>query len=143
MENMKLINKSEKSINLKTINMIDNEIKNLTQELIDNGTTYNLEFLENIYDDNLKFLRIDKNNNVQLLTKEDNLKFFKSLKESGAKPLNNSAEFHYADNDGKNGFIVLTRKMMQRDKEEEFLFNIYWEKKKNSWRIVRESVIIK
>jgi hypothetical protein len=129
--------------NLKTTNMIDNEIKNLTQELIDNGTTYNLEFLENIYDDNLKFLRIDKNNNVQLLTKEDNLKFFKSLKESGAEPLNNYAEFHYADNDGKNGFIVLTRKMKQRDKEEEFLFNIYWKKKKNSWKIVRESVIIK
>ncbi len=123
--------------------MIDNEIKNLTQELIDNGTKYNIEFLEKIYDNNLKFLRIDRNNNVQLLTKEDNLQFFKSLKDSGAEPLNNFAELHYADNDGKNGFIILTRKMKQRDKEEEFLFNIYWENINGSWKIVRESVIVK
>ncbi len=95
---------------------IDKEIKNLTQQLIDNGTKYNLEFLNNIYHDDLKFVRIDKDNSIQVLTKKDNMDFFTDLKNSGAKPLNNYAEFHYADNDGENGFIVLTRKMQQMEK---------------------------
>lgn len=124
-------------------NMIDKEIKDLTQKLIDNGTKYDLDFLNNIYDENLKFVRIDQENNIQVLTKADNMAFFKSLKESNAKPLNNYAEFHYADNDGGNGFIVLTRKMKQLDVEQEFLFNIYWKKQNGSWKIVREVVYIK
>jgi len=123
--------------------MIDKEIKDLTQSLIDNGTKYNLDFLYNIYDENLKFIRIDHENNIQVLTKSDNMDFFKTLKENNAEPLNNDAEFHYADNDGENGFIVLTRKMKQMEVEQEFLFNIYWRKIGGNWKIIRETVYIR
>lgn len=122
---------------------IDSEIKNLTQELIDNGTKYNLEFLDSIYHEELIFIRIDKENNVQVLTKKDNMDFFTELKNAGAPPLNNYAEFHYADNDGESGFIVLTRKMKQMEKEQEFLFNIYWRKTNGKWKIIRETVFVK
>ncbi len=122
---------------------IDKEIKTLTQQLIDNGTKYNLEFLENIYHDDLKFVRIDNENNIQVLTKKDNMGFFTDLKNSGAKPLNNYAKFHYADNDGENGFVVLTRKMQQMEKEQEFLFNIYWKKIDGEWKVIRETVFVR
>lgn len=49
---------------IKAQNMIDKEIKDLTQSLIDNGTKYDLDFLNNIYDENLKFIQIDKENNI-------------------------------------------------------------------------------
>ncbi len=122
---------------------MDSEIKNLTQKLIDNGTKYDLEFLENIYHDDLKFVRIDNENNIQVLTKKDNMDFFTDLKNSGAKPLNNYVEFHYADNDGENGFVVLTRKMKQMEEEQEFLFNIYWKKIDGEWKIIRETVFVR
>ncbi|PIE47597.1 MAG: hypothetical protein CSA42_02165 [Gammaproteobacteria bacterium] len=122
---------------------IDAEIKKLTQELIDNGTKFNLKYLDNIYHKDLKFIRIDKENNISALTKKDNMDFFASLKNSGAEPLNNYAEFHYADNDGENGFIILTRKMKQMETEQEFLFNINWKKIDDEWKIVRETVIVK
>lgn len=122
---------------------VDKEIQELTQNLIDNGTQYNLEFLDNVYDEALKFVRIDKENNVQVLSKDDNIAFFRTLKESGAEPLNGYAEFHYADNDGESGFIVLTRKMKQIDEEQEFLFNIYWKKQDKGWKIIREVVYIR
>ena len=122
---------------------IDPEIKKLTQELIDNGTIYNLEYLDKVYDDNLKYIRIDKDNKILLLTKEDNMVFFKSLKDSGAKPLSKYAEFHYADNDGKKGYVILTRKMKRNGIEQEFLFNIYWENLSGEWKIVRETVFLK
>lgn len=114
---------------------IDPKIKELTQELIDKGTTYDLLFLDNVYHDELKFLRIDQKNNVQLLTKKDNMDFFTSLKNSGAVPLNNYVEFHYADNDGENGFAILTRKMKQIEEEQEFLFNIDWKKIKDNGKL--------
>lgn len=69
--------------------------------------------------------------------------FFRNLKENNAEPLNTYAEFHYVDNDGENGFVILTRKMQQLEKEQEFLFNIYWKKKNNQWKIIREVVYIK
>ena len=122
---------------------IDPEIKKLTQGLIDNGTIYNLEYLDKIYDDNLKYIRIDPEGNINLVTKQDNMEFFKELKESGAEPLSKYAEFHYADNDGKRGYIILTRKMKRMGVEQEFLFNIYWEKIDGDWRILRETVFLK
>lgn len=122
---------------------IDAEIKNLTQELIDHGTKYDLEFLDNVYHNDLKFVRIDKENNIQVLTKKDNMDFFTHLKSTGAKPLNNYAEFHYADNDGENGFIVLTRKMKQMEEEQEFLFNIYWKKIDGEWKVIHEAVFVR
>ena len=122
---------------------IDPEIKELTQGLIDNGTIFNLEYLDRIYDDNLKYIRVDKDNNILVLTKQDNMEFFESLKNSGAEPLSKYAEFHYADNDGKRGYIILTRKMKRQGVEQEFLFNIYWEKIDGEWRIIRETVFLK
>ncbi len=122
---------------------IDPEIKKLTRELIDNGTKFNLKYLDSVYHKDLKFIRIDKENNISALTKKDNMDFFTSLKNSGSEPLNNYAEFHYADNDGENGFIILTRKMKQMETEQEFLFNINWKKIENEWKIVRETVIVK
>jgi hypothetical protein len=123
-------------------NNIDPEIKKLTQELIFKGTNYNLDYLDKVYNDDLKFVRIDKENQIEVLTKQDNMNFFSYLKKSGAKPLNDSVQFHYADNDGKNGFIILSRTMKQQEREQEFLFNINWKRIKNNWQIIRETVII-
>jgi len=69
--------------------------------------------------------------------------FFRQLKNSNAEALNNYTEFHYADNDGNKGFVILTRKMKQLQTEQEFLFNIYWEKINDDWKIVREVVYVK
>lgn len=123
--------------------MIDQEIKNLTDTLVARGTHFDLEFLNTIYSDDLKFIRVDKENNIQLLTKKDNMAFFKGLKDDGAAPLNNYSEYHYADNDGEYGFVILTRKMKQMEDEQTFLFNIYWQKILGDWKIVREVVFTK
>lgn len=90
-----------------------------------------MDFLDRVYHKDLKLVRIDKEYNIETLTKKDTMNFFTFLKNSGAKPLNDFAEFYYSDNDGKNGFIVLTRKMKQMEKEQGFLFNIHWKKNDN------------
>lgn len=125
------------------IQKIDDEIKKITQELINHGTVYDLDFLEKIYHKDLKFIRVSRSNHIQLLNKEDNMAFFKELKNSGAPPLNDHAEFHYADNDGERGYIILTRRMKQIHEEQEFLFNIEWKKFNGNWKVVRETVLVR
>ncbi|MDO4229914.1 MAG: hypothetical protein Q4C98_08870 [Capnocytophaga sp.] len=123
--------------------MKNEEIIQLTQELIHRGTQFDLDFLENIYDENLIFIFVDSQNQIKTLNKEDNMNFFRNLKGKNAEPLNTYAEFHYADSDGENGFVILSRKMQLSENEQDFLFNIYWKKQENQWKIVREVVYIK
>ncbi|MDV2517207.1 nuclear transport factor 2 family protein [Enterococcus faecalis] len=122
--------------------MIDDKIKTLTEELIQRGTTYDLDFLENVYDDSLKFTRVLPDESVEVLSKEENIRFFQSLKKSNAAPLNTKHPILFADNDGKTGTIILKRRMQQLDKEQDFLFNITWNNSKGVWKIVREVVFL-
>jgi len=68
--------------------MIDETMKALTEELIARGTSYDIDFLKRVYADDLKFVRILPDNTVQILSKQDNIDFFQTLKDSGAAPLN-------------------------------------------------------
>ena len=64
--------------------MIDETMKALTEELIARGTSYDIDFLRQVYADDLKFVRILPDNTVQTLSKQDNIDFFQALKDSGA-----------------------------------------------------------
>jgi len=122
--------------------MIDEQIKQLTESLIQRGTSYDIEFLKEVYDDSLKFIRIFPDNSVEVLTKEVNIQFFQHLKDSKAKPLNTQYQILFADNDGKMGNIILKRRMQQFDMEQEFLFNITWKNNDGNWKIIREVVFL-
>ncbi|AVR45146.1 hypothetical protein C7S20_07600 [Christiangramia fulva] len=128
---------------MKKQELIDTEIENLTLDLIKHGTTFDLDYLEMVYDDELVFVQMTRDKKIVRFGKKDNMDFFRNLKYSGSEPLNDYSEFHYADNDGKKGFVILTRKMKKGGEEDEFLFNIYWEKKNGNWKIIRESVLQK
>lgn len=122
--------------------MIDEQIKQLTESLIQRGTTYDIEFLKEVYDDSLKFIRVSPDHSVEVLSKQDNIQFFQELKDTNAKPLNTEHHILFADSDGKTGNIILKRRMQQLDKEQDFLFNITWENNEGNWKIVREVVFL-
>ena len=122
--------------------MIDETMKTLTEELISRGTIYDIDFLKRVYADNLKFVRILPDNTVQILSKQDNIDFFQSLKNSGAAPLNTAHTILFADSDGETGTIVLKRRMSQGSQEQDFLFTITWEKRDKHWQIVQEIVAV-
>ena len=104
--------------------MIDETMKTLTEELISRGTSYDIDFLKRVYADDLKFVRILPDNTVQILSKQDNIDFFQTLKDSGAAPLNTAHTILFADSDGETGTIVLKRRMSQGAQEQDFLFTI-------------------
>ncbi|WP_413041145.1 nuclear transport factor 2 family protein [Rothia dentocariosa] len=122
--------------------MIDETMKTLTEELISRGTSYDIDFLKRVYADNLKFVRILPDNTVQILSKQDNIDFFQSLKDNGAAPLNTAHTILFADSDGETGTIVLKRRMSQGSQEQDFLFTITWKKRDKHWQIVQEIVAV-
>ena len=122
--------------------MIDETMKTLTEELIARGTSYDIDFLQRVYADDLKFVRILPDNTVQILSKQDNLGFFQALKDSGAAPLTTAHTILFADSDGETGTIVLKRRMSQGAQEQDFLFTITWKKRGGNWQIVQEIVAV-
>ena len=122
--------------------MINETMKTLTEELISRGTSYDIDFLKRVYADNLKFVRILPDNTVQILSKQDNIDFFQTLKDSGAAPLNTAHTRLFADSDGETGTIVLKRRMSQGSQEQDFLFTITWKKRSENWQIVQEIVAV-
>ncbi|WP_278859412.1 nuclear transport factor 2 family protein [Rothia dentocariosa] len=122
--------------------MIDETMKTLTEELISRGTSYDIDFLKRVYADDLKFVRILPDNTVQILSKQDNIDFFQTLKDSGAAPLNTAHTILFADSDGETGTIVLKRRMSQGSQEQDFLFTITWKKRSENWQIVQEIVAV-
>jgi len=122
--------------------MIDETMKTLTEELISRGTSYDIDFLKRVYADDLKFVRILPDNTVQILSKQDNIDFFQTLKDSGAAPLNTAHTILFADSDGETGTIVLKRRMSQGAQEQDFLFTITWKKRSGNWQIVQEIVAV-
>lgn len=121
--------------------MIDEKIKQLTESLIQRGTIYDIEFLKNIYDDSLKFIRVSPDNSVEVLSKQDNIDFFQELKDSNAQPLNTKHHILFADNDGDTGTIILKRTMQQVEVEKDYIFTITWKNSEGRWRIIREVVM--
>jgi hypothetical protein len=95
-----------------------------------------------VYADDLKFVRILPDNTVQILSKQDNIDFFQTLKDSGAAPLNTAHTILFADSDGETGTIVLKRRMSQGAQEQDFLFTITWKKRSENWQIVQEIVAV-
>jgi len=122
--------------------MIDETMKTLTEELISRGTSYDIDFLKRVYADNLKFVRILPDNTVQILSKQDNIDFFQSLKDNGAAPLNTAHTMLVGGSDGETGTIVLKRRMSQGSQEQDFLFTITWKKRDKHWQIVQEIVAV-
>ena len=122
--------------------MIDETMKTFTEELISRGTSYDIDFLKRVYADDLKFVRILPDNTVQILSKQDNIDFFQTLKDSGAAPLNTAHTILFADSDGETGTIVLKRRMSQGSQEQDFLFTITWKKRDKHWQIVQEIVAV-
>ena len=122
--------------------MIDETMKTLTEELISRGTSYDIDFLKRVYADDLKFVRILPDNTVQILSKQDNIDFFQTLKDSGAAPLNTAHTILFADADCETGTIVLKRSMSQGSQEQVFLFTITWKKRSENWQIVQEIVAV-
>jgi len=84
-------------MNTKTDSILEAEVKKTVENLIEYGTSYNVEKLKDIYDDGLKIVKIDERGNVEVITKKETLDFFTSKRAAGDEPLSKETLWNYVE----------------------------------------------
>lgn len=111
-----------------------------TKNLINSGTNYDMESLDSIYSKELRIVRLDEKGNVTVLNKKENMAFFRLKSQLGSAPLSKQTKFHYAEINGNQGYVFLTRVMKLTDRWEELKYHIEWENIEGRWQVVHENV---
>jgi hypothetical protein len=129
-------------MNTKTDSILEAEVKKTVENLIEYGTSYNVEKLKDIYDDGLKIVKIDEKGNVEAITKQETLDFFASKRAAGDEPLSKETLWNYVEANENTGHVIVTRYMKMNDRPEKSVFSLHLEKKNGRWVIVRETAFV-
>jgi hypothetical protein len=90
----------------------------------------------------LKIVIIDPSDQVTVLNYEQNFEFFKSKRDSGASPLETTADFIHLDVSGEFGYVVVVRHVALEDKRQKVVFSLNLKKTEGAWRVFRETAVI-
>ncbi len=129
-------------MNPKTSSALEEEVKKTVENLIENGTSYNVEKLKDIYDDSLKIVKIDERGNVEVITKQETLDFFASKRAAGDEPLSKETLWNYVEANENKGHVIVTRRMQIKDRPEKSVFSLHLERKNGRWVVVRETAFV-
>lgn len=112
----------------------------LTYHLIEEGSQFNWKEMDKLYSEELRIVRLDEQGKVGVWNKQENLEFFRKMKETDAPPLSTEAEIHYAEEKGDSGYVFLTRKMALHGSPEELKYHIEWKRINGKWKIIHENI---
>ena len=120
------------------------EVRRTIERLIENGSTYNLEYLDRLYHERLQVFFIEDSDAVTLVDKPSNMSVFRSKRDAGAEPLSRWARFNHVQAVGNNGFVIVTRRMNLRGRgEEEFVLAIHLVFEDSRWQVTHETVFVR
>lgn len=118
------------------------ELKNTVKALIDAGCNYRLAELEKLYAPELSIIMLQPNGKIISFDYQQNMDFFRQLRDSGAAPIDKTAEFNYVDVVGQLGYVIVTRKMNLGDGPKNIVFNLMLKKFGELWQVYREHAVI-
>ena len=76
--------------------MINNHLTDAVRRLIDSGCHYRLEALEKLYAPDLQIVIVQENGEAATFDYQQNMAFFRQLRDNNAPPLNTAVQFNYA-----------------------------------------------
>ncbi len=118
------------------------ELRNAVESLIDAGCNYRLDDLEKIYAPELNIVMLQPDGSILVFDYQQNMDFFRGLRDSGAPPIDTTAEFNHVDVVDRQGYVIVTRHMNLGDGPRKIVFNLMLKKPGESWRVYREHAII-
>ncbi|WCN13249.1 nuclear transport factor 2 family protein [Marinomonas mediterranea] len=124
------------------MNNIQKELQKTVEALIDAGCNYRLGDLEKLYAPELVIVMLLPDCSVLNFDYQQNMEFFRRLRDSGASPLDKTAEFNYVDVRDKLGYVIVKRQMDLGGGPKKIVFNLMLDKSNGSWRIYREQAVV-
>lgn len=120
----------------------ESELKAAVEHLIHCGSHYEIDRFATLYAPELQIIIVDPANNVMVLDYEQNLAFFKSKRQAGASPLEETAEFIHLDVSGDYGYVVVVRHVALEGRRQKVVFSLNLRKSAGTWRVFRETAVI-
>jgi hypothetical protein len=123
------------------LNPEQTELKAAVEKLIFNGCNYNIEVLAELYDQDLRIVIVNLDDSAIALGYQDNLDFFIAKRDSGAAPLDMSANFRHIEVVGKSGYVVVVRQVQLSDQPQRFVFSLHLRLTEQGWKVYRETAV--
>ncbi|TDO99826.1 nuclear transport factor 2 family protein [Marinomonas balearica] len=125
-----------------SLNEPQKELKSTVEALIDAGCNYRLDDLANLYAPELIIVMLLPDGSVLNFDYQQNMEFFRRLRDSGAPSLDKTAEFNYIDVREQSGYVMVTRQMDLGDGPKKIVFNLMLKKSNDLWQIYREQAVV-
>ncbi|MDF1816351.1 MAG: hypothetical protein P1V20_29395 [Verrucomicrobiales bacterium] len=120
----------------------EKELKAAVEHLIHSGCNYDINEFEKIYTPDLMIVIVDHADQVAVLNYEQNYEFFRSKREAGDPPLEETAKFIHLDVSGNNGYVVVVRHVTMDEKRQKVVFSLNLKFTGGRWRVFRETAVI-
>ncbi|SFD04421.1 hypothetical protein SAMN05518672_101187 [Chitinophaga sp. CF118] len=123
--------------------MNDEQLIELTKDLIYHATHFDVPYVKDAYADKLLIVKVDENGVVDTMNKEQLLNFIQGNKDANAEPISSKTEYHYAVCEENMGMVVITRELVFDGKLNRKFFTLFWEYLSGRWQIVKESAVVR
>lgn len=118
------------------------ELKEAVIALIDAGCNYRLDELEKIYSSDLSIVIVQQDGATLSFNYQQNMDFFRQLRNSGAPALDKTAIFNLIDIQEQFGYVIVTRHMDLGNGSQKIVFNLMLNKLNGSWQVYREHAVV-
>ena len=118
-------------------------IKNVIDELIQAGTTFDISALDKIYHDQLQVIMIDEESNVNLANKDAFKQLFEAKKTDNSAPLNTWAEYNNVSIKENTAHVLITRKVNLMGIDQKLILSIDLIMEDDRWQVIREVIFVK
>ncbi|WP_076417917.1 hypothetical protein [Colwellia sp. UCD-KL20] len=118
------------------------DVKQLINDLIQAGTSFDIGALERIYHNDLQVIMLDPSGATSIADKAMFKGLFQSKRDNKEPALNTWAEFHRIDADDKNAHVLISRKVKLMAEEQKITLSIDLVKENNAWQVMREVIFV-
>lgn len=125
-----------------SLNKIQKELKEAIEGLIDAACNYRLDEFETLYDPELMIVMLQPDGITLNFDYQKNMEFFRNLRDSGAPPIDKTAEYNYIDGCDQSGYVIVTRQMDLGYGPKKIIFNLMLDKSSGSWKLYREHAVV-
>lgn len=115
-------------------------VKAAIDELIQAGTTFDIDALERIYHDDMNVVMVDINGSINHANKQAFKGLFEAKKAQGAAALNTDADYKFVEADDVKAHVVITRKVNLMGDDQILILSIDLIFEDNRWQVTREVI---
>lgn len=115
-------------------------VRQAINELIEAGTTFDVQTLDRIYHADLTVLMIDQSGNVNKANKAEFKGLFEAKKAASEPPLNTWAKFNNVEVAGNSAHVLITRKVKLGETDQKLVLSIDLVFQDGRWQVRREVI---